>query len=330
MIGSVAARHRQKQILAMNYNDNDSFNSMKIKSPELLDNNRIDRNAQVRLWKEKRHVRRKLIRDLPTSPILEDYPGYTDSFLIFEEVRMTMTVDLRSVVRYQVPILLEKLLSSPAFITDPPRIQLIRTLSTIRRNSSSYLLSSFGYVCCIRIELQQKNCREIRLLYAVVIGDKRFLSGSIRNLVKEKQIDVCFEQNRKIANLTSSVTTNSTATATTTSPPPPPQANFQFVSLDKYASSPLSSTNVIVGDSAVDRNESSNTNVNSQSSFSTEVEQSSSSSNVLANRKRTRKALTQIPKGKENCFSFDNDNDDEHDQDEVIHSVGSQLSSGGR
>ncbi|CAF1441569.1 unnamed protein product [Adineta ricciae] len=271
MIGSVAARHRQKQILAMNYNDNDSFNSMKIKSPELLDNNRIDRNAQVRLWKEKRHVRRKLIRDLPTSPILEDYPGYTDSFLIFEEVRMTMTVDLRSVVRYQVPILLEKLLSSPAFIT-----------------------------------------------------------GSIRNLVKEKQIDVCFEQNRKIANLTSSVTTNSTATATTTSPPPPPQANFQFVSLDKYASSPLSSTNVIVGDSAVDRNESSNTNVNSQSSFSTEVEQSSSSSNVLANRKRTRKALTQIPKGKENCFSFDNDNDDEHDQDEVIHSVGSQLSSGGR
>ncbi|CAF4433707.1 unnamed protein product, partial [Adineta steineri] len=39
-----------------------------------------------------------------------------------------MEVDLRTVVRYQVPVLLEKLLYSPAFITGPPPIQLIRVL----------------------------------------------------------------------------------------------------------------------------------------------------------------------------------------------------------
>ncbi|CAF1690187.1 unnamed protein product, partial [Adineta ricciae] len=117
-----------------------------------------------------------------------------------------------------------------------------------------------------------------------------------------------------------------TATATTTSTPTsPPHANSQVVSQDQCASS---STNVIIGDSAVDKDESSDTNVNSQTSFGTEVNQALSSSNVLVNRKRTRKALTQIPKGKENCLSFDNDNDndnhDEHDHDEVIDSVCSQ------
>ncbi|CAF1502699.1 unnamed protein product [Adineta ricciae] len=370
MTGEVAVRDRQKQILTMNYDD-DLFNSMKIKSQELRDNNRIDRDAQVRLWKETLHVRRKLIRDLPTSSILEEYPGYKDSFLIFEEVRMTMEVDLRSVIRYQVPILLEKLMSVPAFITDPPPIQLIRTLcrqfgetvhhiysdltpstpypTLVLMNDVMHIFVDFipivsstspddGLALLLAMyavfELNfNKNSRTIRLLYATVFGDKRFLSNSIRNLIKEKQIDICFEQNRKISNLTSSVAANSaaTATATTTSTPTsPPHANSQVVSQDQCASS---STNVIIGDSAVDKDESSDTNVNSQT-FGTEVNQALSSSNVLVNRKRTRKALTQIPKGKENCLSFDNDNDndnhDEHDHDEVIDSVCSQLSLGVR
>ncbi|CAF1690345.1 unnamed protein product, partial [Adineta ricciae] len=133
-------------------------------------------------------------------------------------------------------------------------------------------------------------------------------------------------QNRKISNLTSSVAANLAATSTPTSRP---HANSQVVSQDQCASS---STNVIIGDSTVDRDESSDTNVNSQTSFGTEVNQALSSSNVLVNRKRTRKALTQIPKGKENCLSFDNDNDnhDERDHDEVIDSVCSQLSLGVR
>ncbi|CAF1502715.1 unnamed protein product [Adineta ricciae] len=368
MFGEVAARDRQKQILTMNY-DNDLFNSIKIKSRELRDNSRIDRDAQVRLWKETLHVRRKLIRDLPTSAILEEYPGYKDSFLIFEEIRLTMEVDLRSVVRYQVPILLQKLLSSPAFITDPPPIQLIRTLcrqfgetvhhiysdstpstpyptlvlmndvihvfvdfvpivsSTSPDDSLALLLAMYAV-----FELNfNKNSRTIRLLYAIVFGDKRFISNSIRNLVKEKQIHISFEQNRTISNLTNSVTVNLTATATTTSPPPlTPHANSQVVSQGQHASSPLSPTNVIVGDSAVD-NESIDTNVNLQSNFGTDVQQASSSSNVVTSRKRTRKALTQVPKGKENCVSFDDDNDGEHehehDQNQVICSVGSQLSS---
>ncbi|CAF4239618.1 unnamed protein product, partial [Adineta steineri] len=252
------------EILTMNYND-DSFNSMKIKSQELRDNNHIDLDSKLRLWKETLHIRRKLIRDLSTSTILEEFPGYKDSFLIFAEVRLTMEVDLRTVVRYQVLVLLEKLLSSPAFITgnkkkeikfvhnvcslaDPPPIQLVRVLcrhfgetvhhiycditlptpypTLVLMNDVMHIFVDFNPIVSSTspddglalllamyavFELNfNKNNRTIRLLYAIVFGDKRFISNSIRNLVKEKNIDISFEQNRKLSNITNTITDNST------------------------------------------------------------------------------------------------------------------------
>lgn len=65
----------------MNYDD-DSLTNMKMKSEELRNNNRIDRDTQIRLWKETLHIRRRSIRDLSTSTILDGYPGYKDSFLV--------------------------------------------------------------------------------------------------------------------------------------------------------------------------------------------------------------------------------------------------------
>ena len=48
----------------------------------------------------------------------------------------------------------------------------------------------------------------------------------------------------------------------------------------------------------------------------------------MANRKRTRKALNQIAKDKENCIQFDDSSDDELDgQKDINCSVNSRLSS---
>ncbi|CAF1408207.1 unnamed protein product [Adineta steineri] len=383
MIGEVASRDRQKQILTMNYDD-DSFNSMKIKSEELRDNSHIDRDSRLCLWKETLHIRRKLIRDLSTSTILEEFPGYKDSFLIFEEIRLTMEVDLRTVVRYQVPVLLEKLLSSPAFITDPPPIQLIRVLcrhfgetvhhiycdtvhpppiqlirvlcrhfgetvhhiycdttpstpypTLVLMNDVMHIFVDFNPIVSSTspddglalilamyavLELNfNKNSRTIRLLYAIVFGDKRFISNSIRNLVKEKNIDISFEQNRKLSNITNTITDNSTTTK---------HASSHSMSQDQYTSSSIaSSTNIIVNDSVGD-NDSIDINTDSYDHSDKIVEQSSSSSSkVAAKQKRTRKPLTQKPKDKENCIPCDDSNDDEHDEEDIISSVGSRSSS---
>lgn len=100
-----------------------------------------------------------------------------------------------------------------------------------------------------------KNSRTIRLLYAIVFGDKRFISNIVRNLVKEKQIDISLEQNRKISNLTHDATNNSTTTK---------HVSAQSMSQDQCTSSSLlsSSTNIIVNDSSVD-NDSFDTNTDS-------------------------------------------------------------------
>lgn len=65
----------------MNYDD-DVYNNMKMKSQELRDNHQIDRETQIRLWKETLHIRRRSIRDLSTSTILDEFPGYKDPFLV--------------------------------------------------------------------------------------------------------------------------------------------------------------------------------------------------------------------------------------------------------
>lgn len=42
-----------------------------------------------------------------------------------------------------------------------------------------------------------KNGRAIRFLYAIVFGDTRYLSNKMRSLIKEKDIEIQTEQNRK-------------------------------------------------------------------------------------------------------------------------------------
>ncbi len=56
-----------------------------------------------------------------------------------------------------------------------------------------------------------KNARTIRLIYAVVFGDKRFLSNTIRHLIQEKGIDIYLEKNRKVSNNNNLISTKSTS-----------------------------------------------------------------------------------------------------------------------
>ncbi|CAF1625008.1 unnamed protein product [Rotaria magnacalcarata] len=43
-----------------------------------------------------------------------------------------------------------------------------------------------------------KNNRSIRFLYSIIFGDIRFISNKMRNLIKEKNIEISIEQNRKL------------------------------------------------------------------------------------------------------------------------------------
>ncbi|CAF4221244.1 unnamed protein product [Rotaria sordida] len=50
-----------------------------------------------------------------------------------------------------------------------------------------------------------KNGRAIRFLYAIMFGDTKYLSNKMRSLIKEKNIEIYTEQNRKICESTNLV-----------------------------------------------------------------------------------------------------------------------------
>ncbi|CAF4351751.1 unnamed protein product, partial [Rotaria magnacalcarata] len=235
MLGEIAQRGRQKQIMLINY-DYDTLADIKTKASKLRDDPQIDLDIRLQLWKETVHVRRKAIRNQATSEILQEFPGYKDPVLIFEEVKMIMRVNLRAVARCQIPVLLDKMIAAPVFITDSPPVQLIRVLCRQFEEavhhlycntapSTPYPTMAFddnviyiyldflpivsttspddGLALLLAIYLIfelnfPKNNRSIRFLYSIIFGDTRFISNKMRNLIKEKNIEISTEQNRKL------------------------------------------------------------------------------------------------------------------------------------
>ncbi|CAF1514497.1 unnamed protein product, partial [Didymodactylos carnosus] len=83
---------------------------------QLQNFSQLDISTQLRLWKETFIFRRQVVRDESTSDITKNFPACSDAFLVFEEVKMLVNIDLSKEVRRQFPILLNKLVETPAFI----------------------------------------------------------------------------------------------------------------------------------------------------------------------------------------------------------------------
>ncbi|CAF1628145.1 unnamed protein product [Rotaria magnacalcarata] len=126
-IGETAERDRYKQMVMISCDDQASHDIQE-KSNQLRDLPTMDINAQLNLWKETSFLRRKCIRDKSTADITKDFPGYSNALLIFEEIKILTKVDLNAAIRRQIPILLDKVMDTPMFISDSSPIRLIKTL----------------------------------------------------------------------------------------------------------------------------------------------------------------------------------------------------------
>ena len=89
-----------------------------------------------------------------------------------------------------------------------------------------------------------KNGRAIRFLYAIVFGDTRFLSNKMRSLIKEKDIEIYAETNRKTFDYTNLVS-NSPLTVIRDSQSSP-QSNVNLSSRSIENVDPLNNNNLNV------------------------------------------------------------------------------------
>ncbi|CAF4159597.1 unnamed protein product, partial [Adineta steineri] len=115
-INEVAQRDRFKQLMVIPYNDHIA-NNIEEKINQLQDVSEIDAETRLKLWKETFSCRREYVRIQSTFDIVQKFPGYADSFLIFEEVKMLLQIDLAAAIRRQTSVTLNKIISSPVFIT---------------------------------------------------------------------------------------------------------------------------------------------------------------------------------------------------------------------
>ncbi|CAF2628893.1 unnamed protein product [Rotaria sp. Silwood2] len=238
---------QQNIILLSTYNDK-ALQEIQTKAEKLRNVSQIDLSTQLQIWQETVHFRRQSIRNRLTAEILREFPGYSNPLFVFEEVKITMNVDLSAVVRQQIPVLLDKMVEVPAFITDSPAIRLVKVLcrhfdETVHHTfsdtepSTPYPTLIFindqihVYVDFIPIvsttspddavalliamysifELNfNRNSRAIRFLYSILHSDKRFLSNAMRLLIKEKDISICKEINQEKNSSSHDICTNST------------------------------------------------------------------------------------------------------------------------
>ncbi|CAF3367851.1 unnamed protein product [Rotaria sp. Silwood2] len=246
--GEIAERDRHKQMVIMPYNNqiSDEIQSMVV---QLQNFSQLDVNTQLRLWKETFTFRRQVVRDQSTSDIMKNFPAYSDAFLVFEEVKMLMNVDLSKEVRRQIPILLDKLAETPVFIADSLSIRLIKVLcrkfgETVQHifcekepptpyptlvliddiihiyvdfhpilstNSPDDAIGLLISMYSIFELSFDKKSRTIRFLYCVLYGEKQFLSNSIRLLIKEENINIHRER-LQLSSISSYSVSNNTTT----------------------------------------------------------------------------------------------------------------------
>ncbi|CAF3907275.1 unnamed protein product [Rotaria magnacalcarata] len=165
-------------IMLINYDD-DTLADIKTKANKLRDDPPIDLDIRLQLWKETVHVRRKAIRNQATSEILQEFPGYKDPSCLFSQEAPSTPY--------------------PAMVFDDNVIYIyldfLLIVSTTSPDDGLALLLAIYLIFELNFS---KNNRSIRFLYSIIFGDIRFISNKMRNLIKEKNIEISIEQNRKL------------------------------------------------------------------------------------------------------------------------------------
>ncbi|CAF1077589.1 unnamed protein product [Adineta steineri] len=262
----LAKRDRHIQMLILPNND-EKPDEIEAKANQLRNMSPTDVLTQLKLWKETLHFRRQSIKDHSTEDIINDFPGYSNSLLIFEEVKLLTKIDLPTAVRRQIPELLNKMLSVPLFITESPPIRLIKILCKEFREPVQHLFcndepsSPYPMLVCINNAIHiyvdfisilsttyvddafalliamytifgltfDRKSRVVRLLYSVLHGETKYLTNSVRIFIKEKNIDIYAEQQHQLKQH-QSVLNSSSNDSTELIDESQPQSQLQIIS----------------------------------------------------------------------------------------------------
>ncbi|CAF1656252.1 unnamed protein product [Rotaria magnacalcarata] len=203
-------------------------------------------------WKKTLVHRRNFIQNHTTKEVLEEYPGYTNGLLIFDEVQYVCNIDIETNFKRILPKLLDSIPDNSGFVNDLPAVRLIKLLSkhftdswqhvisskeplspspTIQITTDKFIIfldyevitetSSIDQALCIIIclyvifELQfGVHNRIIHLLYGILLQESGALTKPLRHLLHQWNFIIDKKENRGNTQITTTTSTNNDASAT--------------------------------------------------------------------------------------------------------------------
>ncbi|CAF4094521.1 unnamed protein product [Rotaria magnacalcarata] len=92
-------------------------------------------------WKKTLLERRLYVQNHTTQEVLQEYPGYSNALLIFDEIQYLCNVDIEANLKSAVPKLLANMPDSLGFVNDLPVARLIKILARHFTDSYQYVLT---------------------------------------------------------------------------------------------------------------------------------------------------------------------------------------------
>ncbi|CAF2205383.1 unnamed protein product [Rotaria magnacalcarata] len=203
-------------------------------------------------WKKTLLERRLYVQNHTTQEVLQEYPGYSNALLIFDEIQYLCNVDIEANLKSAVPKLLANMPDSLGFVNDLPVARLIKILArhftdsyqyvltykepssprpTIQITTDKYLIyldynvitatTSIDQALCIVISLYVifelqfgTHNRIIHLLYGILLQEPAALTKQLRCTLKEWKF-LIEKKERKQTNQVVKITSTNNETHTT-------------------------------------------------------------------------------------------------------------------
>ncbi|CAM4926216.1 unnamed protein product [Rotaria socialis] len=109
-------------------------------------------------WKKTLVARRSYVQNHTTKEVLQEYPGYRNASLIFDEIQYLCNVDIEANLGSMLPKLLNDMPDSFGFVNDLPTARLIKLSSRCFTDSWQYVLTyKSGTSQLIKKERKQTN-----------------------------------------------------------------------------------------------------------------------------------------------------------------------------
>ncbi|CAF2071767.1 unnamed protein product, partial [Rotaria magnacalcarata] len=174
-VNEVAARRESQfhflNVLNVNDDHHDADKHVQLMKTSLAESNGTLESLNIS-WKKTLTTRRSYVKNHTTAEVLEEYPGYKNISLIFDEILYLCNVNIEQNLASMLPKLLHNVSHLSGFVIDLPSIRLVKRLS-------KHFTDSWQYILTEKEPLSPRPTIQVRMDKFAIYLDYEFITETI-------------------------------------------------------------------------------------------------------------------------------------------------------